>query len=229
MRASAILVAAGSGTRLGMDVPKAFVRIAGRTLLDYSLTAIAEVGSVTEMIVAVPAGMERAARAEVARARVSLPVKLVAGGIERQDSVRNGLRVMSAESEMVIVHDAARPFAAPALFAQCLAAAGPDGGAIAAIRVADTLKRAQGDTISATVSRAELWQAQTPQVFARTILIAAHERAAREGWVATDDADLVERCGAAVRIVEGSAANLKITTPADLRMAEALAAKLFAS
>lgn len=228
MRCSAIIVAAGSGLRLKMDTPKAFVPLGGQSLLHYSLRAIAALDAIGEAIVTVPAGMERQARAEVGRAGVEIPVKLVAGGAERQDSVRIALGLTSAESEIVVVHDAARPFATPALFAACIDATRRADGAIAAIAVADTLKRIDGRTITATVAREGLWQAQTPQAFRRERLVEAHDRAMRERWVATDDAELIERCGGRVEVVESSATNLKITTPADLEIAEALVARMFA-
>jgi 2-C-methyl-D-erythritol 4-phosphate cytidylyltransferase len=211
-----------------MDAPKAFVPMGGKPLLHYSLGAIAALQRIDEAIVTVPPGMERRARAEVDRAGLEIPVKLVAGGAERQDSVRIALGLTSAESEVVVVHDAARPFATPALFAAFIDAARRAGGAIAAIAVADTLKRAEGRTIAATVAREGLWQAQTPQAFRRAALVEAHDRALRERWAATDDAELIERCGGRVEVVESSATNLKITTPADLEIAEALAARIFA-
>jgi 2-C-methyl-D-erythritol 4-phosphate cytidylyltransferase len=227
MKSSAIIVAAGSGVRLGMNSPKAFVLLAGRPLLEYSLRAIAGVESIGEAVVTAPAGMESRGRAEVERVGLGIPVKVIAGGAERRDSVRIALAFTSAESDVIVVHDAARPFATPDLFTRCLAAALQCGGAIAAVAVADTLKQASDRTIAATVPRAGLWQAQTPQAFRRASLIAAHELARRNGWAATDDAELVERCGGRVELVDGSVSNLKITTAADLEMAEALAARMF--
>src|ERR1019366_4856087 len=215
LRASAIIVAAGSGVRLGSGVSKAFVKIGGRAMLWYSLAAVQRVSSrlhsIDEVVIAVPEGFDSAASAEAAAAGLAEAVKITPGGIERQDSVRIALGLTSAESELVIVHDAARPLATPAIFEACIAAAARAGGAIAAIPVADTLKRvADSDrTIAATVARAGLWQAQTPQAFRRAVLVAAHRRAVSEGIVATDDADLVERTGARVEVVEGSTANIK--------------------
>jgi 2-C-methyl-D-erythritol 4-phosphate cytidylyltransferase len=197
-------------------------------MLHYSLRAIAALEQIGEAVVTVPAGMERRARAEVERAGLEIPVKLVAGGAQRQDSVRIALGFTSAESEVVLVHDAARPFATSALFAACIDAAQRADGAIAAIAVADTLKRVESRTITATVAREELWQAQTPQAFKRAALVEAHDRAIRERWAATDDAELIERCGGRIEVVESSATNLKITTPADLEIAEALATRIFA-
>jgi 2-C-methyl-D-erythritol 4-phosphate cytidylyltransferase len=224
LKASAIIVAAGSGVRLGSSVPKAFVKIAGRTMLSYSLATIGKINSIEELVITVPKGFENAARAEVAAAGLSIPVKITVGGIERQDSVRIALELTSAESDLVIVHDAARPLATPEIFDACLSAASRAGAAIAAIPVSDTLKRVSDNTITATIARAGLWQAQTPQAFRRAVLVSAHQRAVREKIVATDDADLVERTSARVQVVEASTTNIKITTPADLAIVEAIIA-----
>jgi 2-C-methyl-D-erythritol 4-phosphate cytidylyltransferase len=224
LKASAIIVAAGSGVRLGSDVPKAFVKIAGRTMLSYSLVTVRQINSIDEVVITIPDGFDRAARAEVAAAGLGVPVKITPGGVERQDSVRIALELTSAESELVIVHDAARPLATPAIFEACLVAAARAGGAIAAIPVSDTLKRVTDSAITATIARASLWQAQTPQAFRRDLLVAAHQRAVSEKIAATDDADLVERTGARVEVVEASTNNIKITTPSDLAIVEAILA-----
>jgi 2-C-methyl-D-erythritol 4-phosphate cytidylyltransferase len=224
LKASAIIVAAGSGVRLGSKAPKAFVKLAGRTMLSYSLATIRQVTSIVEVVIAVPAGFENAARAESTAAGLSIPVKITPGGVERQDSVRIALDLTSAESDLVIVHDAARPLANPALFEACLNAASRAGGAIAAIPVSDTLKRVADSAITATVARAGLWQAQTPQAFRRDLLVAAHQGALSEKIAATDDADLVERTAARVEVVECTTANIKITTPSDLAIVEAILA-----
>ena len=222
MKASAIIVAAGSGSRLGRNEPKAFVKLGGRTLLSWSLATIARVSAIGEVVVAVPSGMEAAARGEASG--LAIPVKITAGGAERQDSVRIALAITSALSELVIVHDAARPFATAEMFEACLKTAERAGGAIAAVPVSDTLKRVDDErVITATVPRAGLWQAQTPQAFRRSLLISAHDSAASDRIAATDDADLVERMGGRVEIVESTTFNLKITTAADLELAEALA------
>jgi 2-C-methyl-D-erythritol 4-phosphate cytidylyltransferase len=222
LKASAIIVAAGSGVRLGSNLPKAFVKIAGRTMLSHSLATVRQINSIEELVITVPEGFENAARAEVAAAGLSIPVKITVGGIERQDSVRIAIELTSAESDLVIVHDAARPLATAEVFEACLTAASRAGAAIAAIPVSDTLKRVADSTITATIARAGLWQAQTPQAFRRAALVAAHQRAVREKIAATDDADLVERTGSRVEVVEASTTNIKITTPADLAIVEAI-------
>jgi 2-C-methyl-D-erythritol 4-phosphate cytidylyltransferase len=221
VKASAIIVAAGSGARLGKNEPKAFVKVGGRTMLSYSLRVVASVPAIVELVIAVPEGFESAARAEVSSAGVRIPVKITAGGAERQDSARIALALTGAESDLIVVHDAARPMATAKIFEACLDAAARAGGAIAAIPVADTLKRVVDGAIAATVARAGLWQAQTPQAFRRAVLVEAHRRAVSEHIVATDDADLVERSGGRVEVIEGSTANIKITTMSDLAIVEA--------
>ena len=223
MISSVIIVAAGSGIRLGVGEPKAFVKLHGRPILHYSLATLAKLPQVAEVVVAIPTGMEKRTRDEVARAGLEVPVKITPGGHERQDSVRAALALTSSEAQVIVIHDAARPFADPSLFRRCLEAAFARGAAIAAIPVADTLKRVADGAIVATVKRAGLYQAQTPQAFQRRLLVAAHERAVRERIVATDDADLVEQIGGTVEIVEASALNMKITTRSDLTIAESLA------
>ena len=226
MKASAIIVAAGSGIRLGLNAPKAFAKIGGISLIARSLRTLSAVDAIGEAVVTAPAGTELAMRAQAASSGLEIPIKITAGGAERQDSVRIALELVSAEAEIVVVQDAARPFTTPAMFVACIDAAARSGGAIAAIPLADTLKRANDETIVATIPRAGLWQAQTPQAFRRALLIDAHARAARERIQATDDADLVEQLGATVQIVPGSQLNLKITTPDDLMIAAAIAREL---
>jgi 2-C-methyl-D-erythritol 4-phosphate cytidylyltransferase len=232
MRATAIVVAAGSGLRFGADRPKAFVRLGGLTLLAAAMQTVNAVKAIGEVVIAVPAGMEKPARRETEEIGVQVPVKIVPGGTERQDSVRRALALTTTEAEFVIVHDAARPLATVALFGACLARAEVCGAALVATPVADTLKRvAQTDvsaadadqiTVAQTIPRGGLWQAQTPQAFRRRLLIEAHAHAAAAGITATDDAELVECIGARVAIVPGSPLNLKITTRDDLRLAEAI-------
>ena len=224
MRVSVIVVAAGSGQRLGASAPKAFVKLGGRTLLAHALGIIARFGLADEVVVTVPPGMEAAAREEADRVGLVIPIKIIAGGAERQDSVRIALGFTSAAAELVVIHDAARPFATVGMFQSCLDGAASVGAAIVAIPLADTLKRVDHHQIKETVPRANLWQAQTPQAFRRDLIIRAHEWAVQNQVVATDDADLVERSGGAVTVVIGSPLNLKITKAEDLSLAEAILA-----
>jgi 2-C-methyl-D-erythritol 4-phosphate cytidylyltransferase len=223
MKASAIIVAAGSGKRLGLATPKAFVSIDRASMLLRVLQTIGAVEAVGEVVVAVSAGAQKSARAEADAAGLQIPVKITQGGAERQDSVRLALMLTSAEADLIVVHDAARPFATPAMFSECIQAAAQSGVAVVAVPVTDTLKQVEQGTIIATVPRDGLWQAQTPQAFRRELLVRAHEWATRERIEVTDDAYLCERLSITVRVVRGSAVNLKVTTPDDLRIGEAIA------
>jgi 2-C-methyl-D-erythritol 4-phosphate cytidylyltransferase len=223
MKASAIIVAAGTGTRLGLATPKAFVSLDSTSLLLRVLQTIALVEGLGEVVAAVPAGSQRSARTEADAAGLKIPLKITEGGATRQDSVRIALMLTSAEAGVVVVHDAARPFATPEMFSRSIAAAAQSGAAVVAIPVVDTLKRVEKQTIVATLPRDGLWQAQTPQAFRRDLLIWAHGCAIRERLSITDDAYLFERLGLAVQVVEGSVLNFKITTPDDLRIGGAIA------
>jgi 2-C-methyl-D-erythritol 4-phosphate cytidylyltransferase len=214
--AVALIVAAGSGERLGADGPKAFVVLAGRPMLEWSLEAVRRVAAVDRVIVALP---PEASGATLAGATA------VPGGRSRSESVRNALRAAGPGEEAVVVHDAARPLAAPELFARTLAELEAPGcdAAIAAAPVTDTIKEAGTDrVVRATLDRAALWAIQTPQAFRRAALERALDVDDETLAAATDDAWLVERAGGTVRVVEAPRENLKVTTPLDLRVAEAL-------
>ena len=206
----ALLVAAGSGERLGHGRPKALVEVAGRTLLDWSLAALRAAG-IDQVVVALPEG-----------ARTPPGCVGVRGGATRSASVRAALA--AAPPGDVVVHDAARPLASPELFAAALAALQDADCAIAAAPVTDTIKQAAGGVVTATLDRSALWAVQTPQAFRRAVLERALDVPEDVLALATDDAWLVERAGGSVRIVESSAANFKITTPHDLQVAELLLA-----
>jgi 2-C-methyl-D-erythritol 4-phosphate cytidylyltransferase len=204
----ALLVAAGSGERLGAGGPKAFVAVAGRTLLDRSLEAL----SGYPVVVALPEDADAPPGCTGVR-----------GGATRSESVRNALAA-APPSEYVVVHDAARPLAPPSLFAECVAALADADCAIAAARVVDTIKEADGVRVTATLDRSRLWAVQTPQAFRREVLERALDVPDDVLARATDDAWLVERAGGSVVVVEAPASNFKITTPHDLAVAEALLA-----
>lgn len=215
----AIVVAAGEGRRMG-GVRKAFQDLAGRPVLRWALEPFLRVRPRPRaIVVAVPADVVTAPPPWLAE----LPVCLVAGGAERSDSVRAALTALPEEVEVVLVHDAARPFATAALVDRVrrAAAAGP---AIPAIPVRDTLKRVRDGQVEATVPRDGVWQAQTPQGFPRALLAELHARPAAAPAPATDDAALAERAGYAVRIVPGEPTNFKLTEPGDWPLAIAWAA-----
>ena len=219
---TAIVVAAGRGTRLGGRTAKAFLPLAGQPMLAYSLHTLSTVPEVTALVLVVAADECRQAETIVkARAPWRLPIRIAVGGAERQDSVAAGLAAVDADADLVLVHDAARPFVRPDCVAACLAAAASTGAAIAAVPATDTVKLTDADGwIVDTPDRSRVWLAQTPQVFRTGLLREAYRRAAEAGRVATDDAALVEELGHRVRVVPGHPQNRKITTPEDLRWAD---------
>jgi 2-C-methyl-D-erythritol 4-phosphate cytidylyltransferase len=212
--ALALIVAAGSGERLGAGIPKALVKLHGQSLLQWSVNALQAAPSIAEIVVALPAG-------------VSAPAGTLGapGGAVRSESVREALRMASGESEIVLVHDAARPLLTPALVEAVLAAVTMDPdvqAAIAATPLSDTVKRASNGRVIETLDRAELWAVQTPQAFRRAALERVLSAPAEILASATDDAALIEQAGGSVAIVPSSPENLKITTPLDLDVAAAL-------
>jgi 2-C-methyl-D-erythritol 4-phosphate cytidylyltransferase len=211
----ALIVAAGSGERLGAGVPKAYVELAGRPLLQWSLEALTAAPAVEHLVVALPSG------AEAPAGTIG-----VAGGSCRSESVARALEAAPA-AETVLVQDAARPLLTAALAERVIAALIGDeraDGAIAAAPVTDTIKRAgrEGGEVRETLDRGELWAVQTPQVFRRGALERALEVDGETLAAATDDAWLIERAGGRVIVVPSPAENIKVTTPFDLRVAELL-------
>ena len=217
-----VVVAAGSGTRLGAGLPKAFVRLAGRTLLERSLAAVRGLAEPVQTIVVAPAdlldeawGIAGATLGDLA------PVAVVVGGDTRQQSVAAGLAVLASGVEVVLVHDAARALTPSSLFDAVVSAVRATGhGVIPGLPVSDTIKRVSVDgAVHETVDRSELSAIQTPQGFPRDQLLAAYAAAERDE---TDDAGLVAAAGHPVSVVPGDAHAFKITTPWDLRRAEEL-------
>lgn len=220
---TAVIAAAGSGERLGAGGPKAFVPLAGRPMIAWSLDACRACGSVTAVVVAVPAG----------QAHDLQDVVMVDGGATRAESVANALDAV--DTELVAIHDAARPLLTPELLDDLVAelVANPDAdGVIAAAPVTDTVKKVRVDfpldsngnstrVIGDTLDRAELWGAQTPQVFRTQAL----REALRTTDAVTDEAMLIEAAGGKVLVHDPGVANLKVTTPLDLRVAELLLAE----
>jgi 2-C-methyl-D-erythritol 4-phosphate cytidylyltransferase len=213
----ALLLAAGSGERLGAARPKGWVEVAGRPLLGWSLDALARTESVAQIVLTVPPGSEALASMDY-----EVPIVAVDGGPSRSQSVLNALRA-AHDDELVLVHDAARPLLTPALAAAVIAALREDAraqAAIAAAPVTDTIKRAPHTrVVEETLDRAELWAVQTPQVFRRDALARALRAPAEQLARATDDAWLIERAGGRVIVVPSPAENIKVTAPIDLLLA----------
>jgi 2-C-methyl-D-erythritol 4-phosphate cytidylyltransferase len=221
-RVSAIVVAAGRGERFGA-ADKVLRPLAGRPLLLHALAAIDAATTVQDVVLVVGehtrAAIERLLAAGVCRK----PVRVVVGGERRQDSVALGLRATAPEVEVVVVHDAGRPLVSAALVDRCVAASLERGAAIAAVPVTDTIKRVAAGLVQETVPRDDLWAAQTPQAFRRSLLRDAFA-SPLAGTTFTDEAGLFEALGLPVAIVPGDRHNLKVTQPEDLAIAEALLA-----
>lgn len=217
MSVGAILLCAGKGERLSAGVPKATVPLAGRPLFTWSLSALQRCAAIHAIVVVGPVRTlrELAATCGAETSKVSAWVE---GGKERQNSVAKGLGALPPDCTTIVVHDSARALVSIECITRVVGDAVKDGAALAALPLEDTLKRGTLETVDATVSRAGLWRAQTPQAFRRDWFEAAHA-AARV--VATDDAALVEALGHHVHLTRGDAFNFKITTPDDLRLAEA--------
>jgi 2-C-methyl-D-erythritol 4-phosphate cytidylyltransferase len=214
-----IVVAGGSGRRFGE--PKQFSSLGGRPVLAWAVEACRGVSDGVVLVVPADVATDDSAYADADA--------VVAGGATRADSVRHGLDAVPADADIVVVHDAARPLAPPALFAAVLGALGEEGvdGAIPGLAPSDTIKVVDGAmNVTSTLDRAALVAVQTPQAFRAVALRAAHTWAADgPGDAATDDAMLVEASGGRVRVVPGHPENLKITTPDDLEVAERLLAR----
>ena len=219
-RAAALIVAGGAGRRVGGPVRKQYLEVAGEPVLLRAARPFVRHPRIGAVVVVLPAEDVAAPPAWL----LELGVTVVAGGAERGDSVWSGLRALSPEEfDRVLVHDGARPFVTAEIIDRVLDACG-EGGAIAAVPVTDTIKEVGSDgVIAGTPERARLWQAQTPQGFPLVELLDAYRKARADGVAATDDAALYERYVGPVRVVMGAHRNLKVTRPADLGIAEALA------
>ncbi len=219
MHVTAIIAAGGAGRRLGGSVPKQLLEIGGRSLLERSVDAFRSHSGVSQVIVALPPALVNEPPSWLEG------VRLVAGGERRQDSVASAFDAIENRTEIVLVHDAARPFVSPALISRTIAAAAEHGAAIAAVDVRDTVKRAEAvsgrHVIVETIPRDTVFLAQTPQGFRRDVLAASIAQGRSDGADVTDEASLAERAGYRVHIVAGELDNVKITTAEDLAAAQA--------
>lgn len=230
MHVTAIIAAGGRGQRLGGAQPKQLLEIGGRAILERSVTAFLSHPDVDAVVVALPADLAAAPpdylRAASAAAPGRKPLRIVVGGDRRQDSVANAFHAAGPQTEVIVIHDAARPFVSADLIARTIAAAAESGAALAAVQSRDTVKRVgrgpEAAHVAETLARDTIYLAQTPQAFRRDVLASALAVTAD----ATDEAALAEHAGHAVRIVDGEAANIKITTADDLPIAASIAAAI---
>ncbi len=218
---SAIIVAAGRGTRMGPDVDKLFLKVAGRPVVAHTWLRFDRYREIDEIVIVIRAGLEAAFKEIAAALELTKPWRAVIGGTERQDSVWNGLQAVS--SHLVAIQDGARPCTPDQVIHDTLAAARETGAAVAAQRVTDTIKESEdGSVITRNVDRSRLWAVQTPQCFRLEVIRGALEAVRRKGLVVTDDTAACELIGQAVKLVSSANPNPKVTIPADLHYIELL-------
>jgi 2-C-methyl-D-erythritol 4-phosphate cytidylyltransferase len=219
MSVLAIIPAAGAGLRMGGATPKQFLSLEGVPIFVHTLRKFAACEAIDEIFLGVrPEEMDRASR-EVVTEHFAKPVRLVAGGASRQETVARCLEQAPPDTDVVVVHDAVRPFIELALIRQVIDAARKDGAAILGIPSVDTVKKVERQTILGTIPREHIVLAQTPQAFRHALLRRAFDRALAEGYCGTDESSLVEHEGHNVTVLMGSDRNIKITKPSDLPLA----------
>ncbi|MCH7896029.1 MAG: 2-C-methyl-D-erythritol 4-phosphate cytidylyltransferase [candidate division NC10 bacterium] len=223
MNVTAIVPAAGLGRRAGGDVPKQFLLLRGMPILTRTLLNLTNPGLVNALVLVVPPGAEEWCQQHIL-APYPLPpiIEIIPGGAERQESVFRGLQRTTAETQLVVIHDAVRPFVSPDLLRRTIEAAQTFRAAVAAVPAVETVKVVERELIRETPPRDRLWIAQTPQAFEGELIREAYRRAAADGFRGTDDAMLVERLGVQVKVVLSYPENMKITTAEDLQRAEQL-------
>ncbi len=220
MGVSAVIPCGGKGTRMGKSENKLFLSLAGECVLAHTLRAIGTSPYISEIIIPSALGEEEKIRAVYESLSLSLPLIIVEGGKDRQNSVENGVR--AAQEKWVLVHDGARALLTTQLLEQVIRDAVAYGGAALGISVKDTLKEVKDGRIQKTVEREHMVRIQTPQVFRKEDLLRAYEKAKEENFLGTDECSLVERIGISPYVSEGSEENIKITTPDDLVIAQAI-------
>lgn len=232
MYVSAIVLAAGKGLRLNPKIPKPLIKINSKPVIIYSLNTLSKHPAVKDIIVVVNALNQKDIVNKIRQYAITKVRQIVLGGKERQDSVRNGLKAMDSSTDLVLIHDAVRPFISREGISSVIKEAQNCGAAILGVPVAATIKEVHSSKfmvhskfkVKKTLNRENLWEIQTPQVFRKDLILEAYKRFGdRE---VTDDAALVEKLGAKVKLVRGSYFNLKITTPEDLVIAEAIVKRL---
>lgn len=217
----AVIVAGGTGSRMGTQVSKQYLEVGGRPVLIHTLQLFQGMEEIDYLVLVVKPGDEELCSDYVKQYEISKVCHIVPGGGERQDSVYAGLKVLPGDTAWVMVHDAVRPFVGQEQVRQCLDESRQTGAAVLAVRVKDTIKVVDNTgRIESTPDRRSLWAIQTPQAFRLSALMEAHRKAVEEGFIGTDDAMLMERAGYSVQVVEGSYNNIKLTTPDDLDWAE---------
>ena len=218
MKSAAIIVAGGKGKRMGTDISKQFIQVKNKPILAYTIEKFIESNLFEEIIVVLPENQLSYFEKEIKDKYFSRnEIKTVAGGVERQNSVFNGLKMISKNTDIVAIHDGVRPFIKTQDIEKTIKAAYKEGACILGVPVKDTIKECDTDkNVINTLDRKTLWAIQTPQTFKYNIIMEAYIKAEKSGFIGTDDASVVEKAGYKVVVTEGSYENIKITTIEDL-------------
>jgi len=221
---SAIIVAAGQGSRMKGTMRKQYLDLSGRPVLAHSIMTFASCSLVDEILLVIPKeDVEYCQKRILSLLDLKNHINLVHGGDKRQDSVYNGLKAITKNTDTVVIHDGVRPFIHHKDLKECILVSKKYGACILGTPASDTLKRVdKSEIIETTLSRENVWLAQTPQAFKYDLILKAHEAAQRDGYVGTDDASLVERMGDDVKIINSGRFNIKITKKGDLAIAKAI-------
>lgn len=218
-----IIVAGGKGKRIGANISKQFLHLNGKPILAHTLKVFEDCNSIDSIIVVShPDDIDFCQQNIIKNFGFKKVIKVVKGGKERQDSVRNGLNAAPESYGITVIHDAVRPFVSQSIIENSIRTAKRTGASVVCVPVKDTIKEASDGYVKKTLQRERLYLVQTPQTFKMDIIKEAHKRALEKGIKATDDSSLVEMLGIKVKIVEGSYENIKITTPEDLIIGEAI-------
>lgn len=217
---SVIIVAAGSGKRMKLDINKQYIKIKGKEVIAHTINAFYKNSSIDEIIVCIKKEEEAFFRTNIIDKYEYKNIKIAYGGAERQDSINNGLKEVSKDCNMVLIHDGARPFIDNSVIDNSINIAKEKGAVVVGVPVRDTIKIVSRETIESTPERSTLWQAQTPQTFTYDLITRAYEEAYKANYYGTDDSMLVENIGHNVTMIMGSYENIKITTPEDIDYAE---------
>jgi len=222
MHISAIIAAGGQGRRMNSSISKQFLNLKGHPILYYTLNKFERMDQIDSIVLVTSAADIQYVQEMIINRYKFKKTQIVGGGKERQDSVYNGLRKLSPQTDIVVIHDGVRPFVTKQIIENSIAAAVEHKAVGVAVPVKDTIKVVDRDNIiKSTPDRSTLWAMQTPQTFRYDIIMNAYEKAMSEGYYGTDDTVLVERLGFPVKIIEGAYENIKITTPEDIIIAEA--------
>lgn len=221
---AAVIAGAGQGTRMGSEARKQYMMLGNRPVLAHTLLAFEKCDAIEEIFLVIPRGDDPLCKKEIIDPlRPNKPIHLISGGATRQESVYNGLKAIDGRFGLVVIHDGVRPLVKIDHIAECVRVAEKYGGCILAVAASDTMKTVdEHDRVIVTMKRHMIRMAQTPQAFYYNLIRGAHEAAQKEAYVGTDDAELVELCGEVVKVIPGDPYNIKITTPEDLKLAEAL-------